>query len=91
MKAVAGPLPGGDGWTYEVKWDGYRVLAEIRGGRVQLWSTNGIEKSGGRFPGFDGLAGVAGLGGDAVLDGEMVAFDDAGRPSFQRLQQGSRR
>jgi bifunctional non-homologous end joining protein LigD len=87
MKAVTGVLPTGDGWSYEVKWDGYRVLAEV-GRSVRLWSSNGLDATR-RFPGFDALAELPGLGHDAVLDGEVVAFDAAGRPSFQALQQGS--
>lgn len=83
MKAVSGPVPTDDGWAFEVKWDGMRILAEVGKG-VRLTSGNGIDVSV-RFPELDGLA--AHLGGHtAVLDGEVVAFDDAGRSDFGRLQ-----
>ena len=83
MKAVSGEVPGEAGWAFEVKWDGMRVLAEVHGG-VQLASGNGIDVSV-RFPELHGL--VEHLGGHrAVLDGEVVAFDDAGRSDFGRLQ-----
>ncbi|MGI8755579.1 MAG: non-homologous end-joining DNA ligase [Acidimicrobiales bacterium] len=83
MKAVSGPVPSDDGWAFEVKWDGMRILAEMGDG-VRLTSSNGIDVSV-RFPELDGLA--AHLGGHtAVLDGEVVAFDDAGHSDFGRLQ-----
>jgi len=88
MKAASSDdIPRGPEWVYEVKWDGYRVLAVIEQGRVQLVSSRGLD-AGARFPGFGALAEAVG-GHDAVLDGEMVAFDAQGRPSFQQLQQGS--
>jgi bifunctional non-homologous end joining protein LigD len=71
------------GWIFEPKWDGYRAIAEVSGGKVKLYSRNhkGFEK---RFgPVIDSLKG---LGHDAVLDGEVVAVDNAGRSQFQLLQ-----
>ncbi len=83
MKAVTGAVPVEDGWAFEVKWDGMRVLAEI-GDDLVLTSGNGIEVTS-RFPELAPL--VAHLGGhSAVLDGEVVAFDAAGRSDFGRLQ-----
>jgi bifunctional non-homologous end joining protein LigD len=71
-------------WTWEPKLDGYRVLAFIDGKGVRLRSRRGLELA----PAFPGL--VAELGKQAVsgmiLDGEIVAFDAAGRPSFNALQ-----
>jgi len=84
MKATAGELPTGAGWTYEVKWDGMRAVVDVRDGRVRLQTANGKDATP-SFPELDGLA--AALGCDAVLDGEIVAFDERGRPSFGRLQQ----
>jgi bifunctional non-homologous end joining protein LigD len=84
MKAVAGDLPTGEGWAYEVKWDGMRVLAEVAGGAVVLRSARGADVTAG-FPELDRVAAAV-PGHDAVLDGEVVAFDDRGRPSFARLQ-----
>ena len=84
MKATSGPLPTGAGWAYEVKWDGMRVLADVTPGGVQAWSARGHDASA-AFPELEALAGaLAPL--DALLDGEVVALDAAGRPSFERLQ-----
>jgi bifunctional non-homologous end joining protein LigD len=84
MKATAGPLPEGDGWRYEVKWDGMRAVVDVRDGRLRLQTVNGKDATD-SFPELEGLAGA--LACDAVLDGEIVAFDEHGKPSFGRLQQ----
>jgi bifunctional non-homologous end joining protein LigD len=84
MKATTGPLPTGPGWIYEVKWDGMRVITDVTPSTVRGWSANGRECTA-AFPELaplaDALAPV-----EATLDGEMVALDDEGRPSFERLQ-----
>jgi len=85
MKATAGDLPTGDGWIYEVKWDGMRAVVDVHDDQVRLQTANGKDATP-SFPELDGLAGALGVG-SAVLDGEIVAFDDRGRPSFGRLQQ----
>ena len=90
MLAQLGKLPPDDErWAYEVKWDGYRALAYADGGHVRLVSRNGLDKTA-RYPKLQGLA--RGLGGrDALLDGEIVAFESRShppRPSFQALQRG---
>ncbi|WP_153502737.1 non-homologous end-joining DNA ligase [Cumulibacter manganitolerans] len=74
----------GDGWAYEVKWDGYRAMAAVRDGSVVLTSRNGIDltKS---YPELQEIAELAAH--DCVLDGEIVALDASGRPSFERLQE----
>jgi len=85
MLATTGPLPAQDDrWSYEVKWDGVRALVEVRGGRVSLRSRNGNDITG-AYPELAGLGTVLGPT-TAVLDGEVVAFDDAGRTDFGRLQ-----
>jgi DNA ligase D-like protein (predicted ligase) len=73
------------GWAFEPKWDGYRALGHVVGGGLALRSRNGVDMAGW----FPELAGLAGALGDraAVLDGEVVAFDPEGRPSFEALQQ----
>ncbi len=83
MKAVAGRLPIGDDWVYEIKWDGMRAITAVDGERIRSHSSrlNDITP---RFPELDGLAGA--LAVDAVLDGELVALGDDGLPSFSRLQ-----
>jgi bifunctional non-homologous end joining protein LigD len=85
MKAVTGTLPvHEDGWAFEIKWDGMRILTIIRPDQLTLLSGNGIDATG-RYPELASLADVL-AGHTVVLDGEVVAFDDKGRPSFGRLQ-----
>jgi bifunctional non-homologous end joining protein LigD len=84
LATAAIDLPAGQAWSYEVKWDGYRALALKDGARVQLLSRN--QKNLGRdFPAV--VAAVVALKpARLVLDGEIVAVDRDGRPSFQALQ-----
>ncbi len=75
------------GWVYEEKYDGIRGLAVRVGGKVQLWSRNGIDRTAG-FPGIvEALEGLK--GGDFLLDGEVVVFDAEGVSRFQLWQQGN--
>src|SRR5437588_1473978 len=81
-------LPTGPGWEYEVKWDGYRIVAVKSGGRVQLFSRRGASYTD-KFRAV--TSAVASVHADsAVLDGEVVATDAQGRPSFQVLQNRGR-
>ena len=80
-------LPEGPDWTYEVKWDGYRTLALKDGAAVTLWSRN-LRNATAQYPSI--VRAITGLGARAVLlDGEAVAVDDDGRPSFQALHHQS--
>ena len=84
MKAIAGELPPDDGrWAYEIKWDGMRVVAEIDDDGLRLRSPRGADVAA-TFPELGGLSRATG-GRPAVIDGEVVAFDERGRPSFARL------
>ncbi len=85
MKAAPGDLPHDDKWAYEVKWDGMRILAHTDGTDVVLRSSNGIDATA-RFPELASLNEAVG-NRSAVLDGEVVAFDENGLPSFGLLQQ----
>ncbi len=76
-----------DGWSFEVKWDGFRSLAMIRRGKVRLVSRNGNLQNA-RFPTV--AAALSGLPVDAVFDGEVVAVDSQGRSDFQALQNSIR-
>jgi bifunctional non-homologous end joining protein LigD len=82
MKAVAGDLPAGDGWAYEIKWDGMRIVSYVEGSSLRLETTRGLDAID-RFPELAGLSDS--LGVDAILDGEIVAFEQ-GRPNFGTLQ-----
>jgi bifunctional non-homologous end joining protein LigD len=85
MLARSGPLPREDGrWAYEIKWDGVRVIAFVEGGRVRLQARSGRDVTP-RYPELRGLGRAIGSA-EVVLDGEVVALDESGRPSFQRLQ-----
>ncbi|MDQ3757607.1 MAG: non-homologous end-joining DNA ligase [Actinomycetota bacterium] len=85
MLAVSGDLPADDGqWAFEVKWDGVRALTYVADGDLRMESRNLLDITP-RYPEVHGLADTVGSLG-AVLDGEVVTFDDEGRPSFQRLQ-----
>jgi DNA ligase D-like protein (predicted ligase) len=77
-------LPEGPGWMYEVKLDGYRALILKSSGRVQIRSRNDKNLSG-AYPGVDAAASRLNID-SVVLDGEIVALDAKGHPSFQALQ-----
>lgn len=85
MLARAGRLPDDrERWAFEIKWDGVRAIAYCAPGHVRLQSRNvtDITDSYPEIAGIDRALGSR----RAVLDGELVAFDDAGRPSFEALQ-----
>ncbi|MQA08159.1 MAG: DNA ligase [Pseudonocardiaceae bacterium] len=84
MLATTGQVPSGSGWAFEFKWDGVRAVTYRRSGSVQLLSRNDndVTLSYPELLGIDDLLGEH----DAVLDGEVVALDRAGRPNFGQLQ-----
>ena len=84
MLATAGPLPADTAaYAFEIKWDGVRALVHTAEDRVHVESRKLVDITP-RYPEVWPLAEV--LGRDAVLDGEVVAFDEQGRPSFGHLQ-----
>jgi len=86
MKATPGELPRSDAsaWAYEVKWDGMRAIVQIEGGKHRIWSSNEIDATS-RFPELEGIINSTGAS-SLTLDGEIVALDERGVPSFQLLQ-----
>jgi bifunctional non-homologous end joining protein LigD len=85
MLAKAGRLPQPEqGWAYEVKWDGVRAIAYWRSGHLRIESRN-LNDVSSRYPELRALGNQLGAC-EAVLDGEIVAFDAQGVPSFERLQ-----
>jgi bifunctional non-homologous end joining protein LigD len=86
MLARLSTLPRDDGkWAVEVKWDGVRAIAYCRPGRLRLQTRN-LNDVTAQYPEVRRLSRQLGSR-DAVLDGELVAFDEHGKPSFERLQQ----
>jgi bifunctional non-homologous end joining protein LigD len=78
-----GRLPEGEPWLYELKLDGYRAIAAKAKGQVHLWSRNEND-FGARYPAI--AKALASLPDDTVVDGEIVALDAEGKPSFNALQ-----
>jgi len=81
MLATAGPVPGGPGWAFEVKFDGVRAIGYAGREGLRLYSRNDrdISRS---YPEVAGLE----LGKGVIVDGELVALDEHGRPDFGLLQ-----
>jgi len=72
-----------DDWLFEIKWDGYRSVAEIEDGEVNLHSRNNISFNEKYFPVVETLKNFE---MDVIFDGEVVVVDDFGKSSFQLLQ-----
>jgi bifunctional non-homologous end joining protein LigD len=85
MKAQLSDLPAFDNkhWLFEIKWDGYRAIAEIHKKELKLYSRNGLTFDKAYPKVFEALKAIK---QDAVLDGEIVVYGEDGKPSFQRLQ-----
>lgn len=84
LAKLVSKLPEGAQWQYEVKWDGYRIQAVKDGHNVCLFSRRGNDFTK-RFAVV--AKAVTGIKADkAILDGEVVAVDEQGKPSFQMLQ-----
>jgi bifunctional non-homologous end joining protein LigD len=87
MLATPAPMPSAAedaDWGYEFKWDGVRALAFAQGGRLSLRSRK-VEDITVRYPELERLPDVL-TAHDAVVDGEIVALDEQGRPDFGALQ-----
>ncbi len=89
MLAQLTDLPAFDdpAWLFELKWDGYRAVAEVRKKVSLLYSRNGLSFDKAYPKVFDALKTIK---HETILDGEIVVFDDEGQPSFQMLQNYTR-
>jgi bifunctional non-homologous end joining protein LigD len=88
LATLADDVPGGRGWLFEVKWDGYRALARLVAGEgVALASRRGNDLTE-RFRSVASALPRAVRSPDCVLDGEVCALDERGRSSFSAMQQG---
>ena len=88
LATSADAIPHGELWSYEVKFDGYRALAEVRGGDCTLVSRNDNDLTG-RFPEVAKAVARAVKSPNAVVDGEITRIDASGRASFSELQRGT--
>jgi bifunctional non-homologous end joining protein LigD len=87
LATPAETVPSGSGWLFEPKWDGYRALGYVHGGEATLRSRNGNDLTS-RFGPVARELPKALRSPDAVVDGEVCALDEQGRPSFSAMQQG---
>ncbi|HET7325953.1 MAG TPA: non-homologous end-joining DNA ligase [Nocardioidaceae bacterium] len=84
MLATAGRIPESDGWAFEFKWDGVRAVTHLHRGSAAVITRNDRDVAS-TYPELASLSDALG-GRSAVLDGEIVALDPNGRPSFGELQ-----
>ncbi len=83
LATLVDDVPNGDGWIHEYKYDGYRLLLAVGDGVATAWTRNGKDWSD-KFKAL--VKAAARLPAGCLIDGEAVALDDDGRPSFQLLQ-----
>jgi len=83
LATLVDSVPAGSRWMHEVKYDGYRVMIAVAGGKVTIHSRSGLDWTD-KFPGIAEAAATLKLK-SALIDGEVVAFKD-GKPSFSALQ-----
>jgi bifunctional non-homologous end joining protein LigD len=79
-------MPRVDGWEYEIKWDGYRIVSRVAGGEAELRTRKDQDYTE-RFSNVARELVKALKTPDCVVDGEVCALDDEGRPSFSAMQQ----
>ena len=87
LATPASEVPRGAGWSYEVKWDGYRAISTLAGSEATLTSRRGNDLTT-RFGNVARELPKALRTTDCVLDGEVCALDESGRSSFSAMQQG---
>jgi bifunctional non-homologous end joining protein LigD len=84
LATLVGAVPQGREWIHEIKFDGYRALASAHGDEVRIHTRSGLDWTERFAPIAEALAALDLPG--ALIDGEIVALDDDGNPSFPRLQ-----
>jgi bifunctional non-homologous end joining protein LigD len=83
LATLVDEVPTGSAWIHEIKYDGYRLLLAVGEGVATAWTRNGKDWSD-KFKAL--VKAAARLPAGCLIDGEAVALDDEGRPSFQLLQ-----
>src|SRR5690348_7021768 len=73
----------GPEWLFEIKWDGYRLIAFLKKGKVRLASRSGLNYTP-KYPPLE--RAIKALKHDLVMDGEAVVFNEEGKPDFDALQ-----
>ena len=86
LATLTDSVPKGDGWLHEIKWDGYRIVATVSGGEPELRSRKDQDYTK-RFENVSKELVKALKTPDCVVDGEVCALDEEGRPSFSAMQQ----
>ncbi len=84
LATLVDAVPGGSSWIHEMKYDGYRALVAVAGGRAKVFTRSGLDWSD-KFPTVVEAAEALEIG-SALIDGEIVALDAEGRPNFSALQ-----
>ena len=87
LATLAEDVPRGAGWTFEIKWDGYRIVSRVVGSEAELRTRKDQDYTE-RFANVTRELPKALKTPDCVVDGEVCALDDDGRPSFSAMQQG---
>ena len=88
LATLLGEPPEGEEWLHELKFDGYRMICHLSRGQVRFWSRNQKDWTE-KFPNLVNAIKTF-PATHAILDGEVVIVDKAGRSSFQDLQQSMR-
>ncbi|HEY4071114.1 MAG TPA: non-homologous end-joining DNA ligase, partial [Sphingomicrobium sp.] len=83
LATLVDDVPPGDSWIHEIKYDGYRLLLAVGDGVATAWTRNGKDWSD-KFQAL--VKAAAKLPAGCLIDGEAVAIDEKGKPSFQLLQ-----
>jgi len=85
LASLVNAVPAGNGWLHEVKYDGYRALIAVSGNKVRIFTRTGLDWTE-RYPTIAEAMAERGIS-SALIDGEIVAFDGNGNPSFAKLQE----